>query len=108
MTGMTRMIGMTRYDWMIGMTGMNRMKDLTWITRMTGKTKMAEITRMTNVIGVKNIIRVTGMFFSFWPIFSVFGQIVFSLLSLITNPKYPILTEPYHLQSPLLSIFPLL
>ena len=83
MTGMTRMIGMTRYDWMIGMTGMNRMKDLTWITRMigmAGKTKMTEITRMTKVIGVKNMIRVTGMFFSFWPILSVFWPNRFLLI----------------------------
>ena len=89
MTGMTRMIGMTRYDWMIGMTGMNRMKDLNWITRMTGKSKMTEITRMTKVIGVKNIIRVTGMFFSFWPIFSVFWPNRFLLIESYNKSQIP-------------------
>ena len=56
------------------------------------------------------MIRVTGifLFFHFGQFCPFFGQFGFSLLSLITNPKYPILTEPYHLQSPLLSIFPLL
>ena len=66
MTGMTRMIGMTR----TGMTRYDcddwddwdeyRMKDLTWITRMTGttgKTKMTEITRMTEVISLPADVR---------------------------------------------------
>ena len=104
MTGMTRMIGMTRYDWMIGMTGMNRMKDLTWITRMTGmtgKTKMTEITRMTKVIGVKNMIRVTGMFFSFWPILSVFWPNRFLLIEFYYKSQIPNLdwTLPFTVSS---------